>query len=246
MTRLEISAACAALALSASGPVVAGEVSGNVAIVSNYYFRGLTQTGNDPGLQGAVTYAADSGFYIGTSAESISWLEDAADAYAPGRSASASLEWDGFAGFKGNFGDSPVTFDTGVVYYGYPADLPSGMRNPGTAEAFFGVGFGVMHAKLNYALTDFFATPAGDDSQGSTALEVGAAFALAPTWDASVTVGHQWLAGAPSDADWTWWSAGVSKGFAHGFSLGAMYVDSDLDAAPNEKGRFVFRAGKAF
>ena len=53
------------------------EVSGSVAVVSDYLFRGVTQTSEKPALQGGITWTHDSGFYVGGWGSSISWLSDA-------------------------------------------------------------------------------------------------------------------------------------------------------------------------
>ena len=63
-------------------------VTANVALVSNYLYRGISQTGGKPALQGGFDYAHASGFYAGVWGSSISWLSDAytasAMANAPG------------------------------------------------------------------------------------------------------------------------------------------------------------------
>lgn len=42
------------------------EVSGSITLTSDYLFRGVTQTDEQPALQGGVEWAHDSGFYVGT------------------------------------------------------------------------------------------------------------------------------------------------------------------------------------
>ena len=51
-------------------------LTGNVGIFSQYIFRGLTQTGRKPALQGGFDFAHESGFYLGTWASNISWLKE--------------------------------------------------------------------------------------------------------------------------------------------------------------------------
>src|SRR5690554_4324388 len=67
--------------LLSAGLMLAGnasaEVSGSVTVVSDYLFRGVTQTNENPALQGGVTWNHDSGFYAGAWGSSISWLSDA-------------------------------------------------------------------------------------------------------------------------------------------------------------------------
>src|SRR5207237_1081318 len=48
----------------------------NVGLFSEYIFRGISQTGGRPAVQGGFDYAHASGLYLGTWASNISWLED--------------------------------------------------------------------------------------------------------------------------------------------------------------------------
>jgi uncharacterized protein (TIGR02001 family) len=69
-------------------------LTANIGLFSEYIFRGISQTGGKPAVQGGFDYAHASGFYAGTWASNISWLEDF-QAY--NRS---SLEWDFYGGYK--------------------------------------------------------------------------------------------------------------------------------------------------
>ncbi|MDD3529832.1 MAG: TorF family putative porin, partial [Gallionellaceae bacterium] len=40
-------------------------ITGNLAFVSDYAFRGISQTDEDPAIQGGFDYAHASGFYLG-------------------------------------------------------------------------------------------------------------------------------------------------------------------------------------
>src|SRR5690606_32641568 len=65
--------------------------TGNFALVSDYRFRGISQTDRDPAIQGGFDYAHSSGFYIGNWNSSVT-----TDLYNGG----AGLEMDFYAGFK--------------------------------------------------------------------------------------------------------------------------------------------------
>src|SRR5450759_3397136 len=94
--------------------------TGNVGLVSQYVFRGLSQTNGDPALQGGADYSHASGFYAGTWLSNISWFTDqnantksapvslaspgSVVGYTPNQSNAASLEWDFYGGFKNSFG----------------------------------------------------------------------------------------------------------------------------------------------
>src|SRR5688572_17036529 len=63
-------------------------LSANVGLSSQYVFRGLTQTHQEPAIQGGFDYAHAGGFYAGTWLSNISWFSD----LVPGTS--SSFEWD--------------------------------------------------------------------------------------------------------------------------------------------------------
>ena len=115
-------------------------VSANVALTTDYRFRGVSLSGGDPALQGGFDVAHDSGFYVGTWASSID-----------GGAAYGDLELDIYAGWSGNLSDA-VSVDVGVLYYIYPTEdlgLDTDYIEPyasvgvnfGPAEATFGVAY---------------------------------------------------------------------------------------------------------
>ncbi len=86
------------------------EISGNVALVSDYRFRGVSFSDGDPALQGGIDIAHSSGVYIGTWASTIS-----------GGGPYGELELDVYGGWSGEVGDG-VTLDIGLLYYMYPTE----------------------------------------------------------------------------------------------------------------------------
>jgi len=83
-------------------------VTGSVALVTDYRFRGLSLSGGDFAVQGSVNVNHSSGFYAGAWASS---LEDS-PVY-------GSAELDVYAGWTGEIA-SGVTADVGLLYYVYP------------------------------------------------------------------------------------------------------------------------------
>jgi uncharacterized protein (TIGR02001 family) len=84
-------------------------VSGNVAIVTDYRFRGVSFSGNEFAVQGGIDLGWESGFYVGTWASSIQTL-----------TSNDEIELDLYAGYGGDLGSSGLTYDFGVVAYTYP------------------------------------------------------------------------------------------------------------------------------
>ena len=104
-----ITAPSAALAQDTeeAGPVT---VSANVALTSDYRFRGVSLSNGDPAIQGGIDVGHDSGFYVGTWASSIA----GGDAY-------GELELDLYGGWSGDVAEG-VTVDVGLLYYLYPSE----------------------------------------------------------------------------------------------------------------------------
>ena len=104
----------AALPISDDASKVEGEsgfeFSGNVALVSDYRFRGVSFSDGDIALQGGIDLAHSSGLYVGTWASSIS-----------GGSVYGELELDVYGGWSGDLAEG-VTFDIGLLYYIYPTE----------------------------------------------------------------------------------------------------------------------------
>lgn len=86
-----------------SAPVT---VSGDIGIVSDYRFRGVSLSNNDFAVQGGVTVSTQPGFYASA------WASNIADY------GGAKAEIDLTAGWSGPVG--PLTADVNVVGYFYP------------------------------------------------------------------------------------------------------------------------------
>lgn len=196
----------------------AADVSGNLTVTSDYLFRGITQTNEKPALQGTIEYAADGGLYIGGFGSSISWLSDS------NPDISSQVEFDLYGGYRGTFGDSGLAYDVGAIYYDYPGDFPSGFNSADTTEVYAGLSYGLFSAKYYYAVSDLFGIP---DSDGSSALELGANWEFVPGWTLNSAAGKQWVENLDS-ADYAYWRVGVTKAFESGFSIAAAYNDEDL------------------
>lgn len=82
-------------------------VSGSVALVSDYRFRGFSQTSQNAAIQGGITVTHESGFYVGTWGSSISFA--------------GNVEVDYFAGYSTSLTEG-LGIDVGVTYYVYPKD----------------------------------------------------------------------------------------------------------------------------
>lgn len=87
-------------------------VSGNVGLVSDYRFRGVSLSGGDVALQGGITVTHETGFYAGGWASSI---DDA------GTDIYGDVELDLFGGWSGSIAEG-IGLDVGLLYYAYPSN----------------------------------------------------------------------------------------------------------------------------
>lgn len=80
-------------------------ISGGAAIVSDYRFRGLSQTSEEAAVQGYATVSHESGFYAGFWGSNVDFL--------------GNSEIDAIVGYSTEVA-SGITVDGGVTYYIYP------------------------------------------------------------------------------------------------------------------------------
>ena len=204
----------------AADAVAEHTVTSNVALVSNYLYRGISQTGAGAAIQGGFDYAHVSGLYAGAWGSSISWLGDA------GVATTAGLELDTYAGYKGAVSD--VSYDVGFLRYNYPGTYAVGAVKADTDEIYGAATYSIVTAKVSYALGDLFGLA---KAKGSTYFELNAAY---PVADTGVTVsGHYGvqtykgasadaLKAAASDPTYSDYKLSVAKDFS-GYALGLAY-----------------------
>ena len=208
--KLAICAATASLALG--GTAFAQDVSFNIGVASDYAFRGVSQTDESVQVFGGVDFS-QSVFYAGAWVSNVDF-GDGTDA-----------EFDLYAGVKPVAG--PVTFDLGLIYYGY-INEPSGADwAPWEAKAAASVPAGpfTLGAAAYYS-PDY--TGVGTDD--SLYLEANAAVSPADKWTVTAAYGNQSVDTPLGDYDYNTWNLGVGYAFTDKVSGDLRYHDSDIDA----------------
>lgn len=89
-------------------------IAGGVVAISDYRFRGTTQTNGDGAIQGTVNINTRYGFYIGTWASTID-----GSGKTPALTGYGDAEVDLYGGYTKTF--SGLTVDGGLLYYYYPS-----------------------------------------------------------------------------------------------------------------------------
>jgi len=90
------------------------EISGNVALTSDYRFRGISQSDESAAIQGGFDVEFSPGFYLGVWGSSVDF--DSNEDY------DGSLELDYYGGWSSAIGDTDFGIDVGYIYYDYPGD----------------------------------------------------------------------------------------------------------------------------
>jgi uncharacterized protein (TIGR02001 family) len=232
-------AALAAVSL-ASLPAAAASphsFSGKGALYSEYEYRGIAQTSEDPALQLTLDYAHASGFYIGTFLSNVKWLEDTGDSFNipnDGR-----VEWDIYGGYKWGFAPG-WTADLGVLRYEYPSSgsFEPFLGSPETTELYAGVSYGSATLKYSYATTQIFGVP---DSEGSDYLELAVGHpVMSNKLTLNAVLGHQRYRGSQrvfgrkfdnGNFDYTVWKLGATYDFGSGITAGAYYKGTNAEPA---------------
>lgn len=83
-------------------------LSGTLAFVSNYVFRGMSQTRNLPAVQGGLTYNTPINFYANLWGSNVSYI-----------GTPASVELDTIVGYRNTYGDD-FAYDLNLARYNYP------------------------------------------------------------------------------------------------------------------------------
>jgi len=211
-----------ASAIAAMAPVVQAQESSlsyNVGVVSDYRYRGISQTRLQPALQGGIDYADKSGFYVGAWGSTIKWIKDTAGVTA------GSTELDLYGGYKASVGD--VAYDVGFLRYEYAGNKYKEVTgvNANTNEVYGAMTYGLFTAKYSHAISDLFGNP---NSKNSYYLDLSANFDLGDGYTLTPHVGRQFIKNAPTYT-YNDYSVTLTKDLGNGLSGSLTLVDTNND-----------------
>lgn len=194
------------------------ELSGNVALVTDYRFRGVSVTDGDIALQGGLDAALPSGFYVGTWASSIG-----------GGTPLGELELDLYGGWSGDI--SGFTLDAGLLYYVYPTgNVPGASTDYFEPYASVGTTLGPVGATLGVAYAWDQNAIGGENLYIYTDFETAVPntpFSLtAHLGYADGVQSPDVLAGGTDDTGFDW-GVGASYAVTDALSIGVNYVDTE-------------------
>jgi uncharacterized protein (TIGR02001 family) len=213
----------------------ASPVTGNVAVTSDYVFRGLTQSWGNPAIQGGADYANPNGFSAGFWGSSIS------ERTYPG----GAMESDLYASY-GTAINSDWSWRVGLYSYLYDganldhAGLAS--RSLNTGEANVALTWKQFTLKYNRSLTDYFGVDTEQgyrgDSKGSSYLQLDVAIPFNDVWSMALHAAHTRyttrlvtpLANGASDPSYSDLGVTLKYQFASHWSLSGSVTHATNDA----------------
>jgi uncharacterized protein (TIGR02001 family) len=227
-----------------------GMITGNVTLTSDYRYRGISQTRNDPAIQGALTYEvpiAQTGVsaYVGFWGSNVNFIGNAGD---------ASMELDIIAGLRTKFLNDKLSIDLGYIRYEYPGSNPSVNFAFNEFGLVVGYDFDILAVTGEVRYSPDFFGGTGDAWYKRAALTVPVPFTIHEKISMKVvaSIGHQSVQNNALFAlpDYTDYSIGVVV-TAWGVDLGVSYIDTDISKGRCGgqnicSGRAVFSLGKSF
>ncbi|WP_420471633.1 TorF family putative porin [Brevundimonas sp. FT23042] len=201
-------AAAALIATAAASAASAQDVSFNAAVTSDYVFRGVSQTDEEPAIQLGVDVGFESGFYVGAWASNVDFGDD------------TDAEVDIYGGYRTEAGG--FAFDFGVVGYLYVNDPSGSDYSFFEAKAAVSRAFGpVTLGGALYYSPDFFGA---DDN--ATYVEANIGYTPMDKLTISGAVGYQYL--DVSD-DYAAWNLGAAYSITESIVIDARYHGTDVD-----------------
>ena len=202
--------------VSQAQEIAGGDLSANIGAVSNYLFRGVTQTDDGAAIQGGIDWKHGSGFYLGTWASNVDFGDDS----------DASAEVDLYGGYDFTVGD----FDLGVntIYYYYPDESDLDYWEVGGSGGWRWVSAGIQYTVYGEADEGAF-------QDGDIYFYAGLDFEPLENWGLGFKLGYYDF--DDSDADsYTHWGASVSRsaGDFGTFSISYEATNSDSGDSPSD------------
>jgi uncharacterized protein (TIGR02001 family) len=235
-------AAAAAFALStpvAAQVPVAGtglSVGGEAQLMSDYRFRGVSRSDEDPAAQANVTLSHASGFYVGVRATTLSGLDNFRLRDPQVRDL-GDVEADLYAGYSADLGGG-LTLDGGLIYYVFTGD-------EGQAD------YAEPYASLSYMLGPVEATAGakyapsqrgtGDEDMLYMFGELEAGIPFTPVTLRAHAGRQDW----GRYGDYSDWSVGGSYALGPA-ELGLRYVDTSLPSVRGQDAGVVLSLGLGF
>lgn len=231
-TLLSLSIAAAAVSVPAQAADIGNglDLSGNMALASEYVWRGNTQTDGKPTIQGGLDLVHESGFYVGTWAANVN--SDTTSSYT--NYGGSEMEVDLYVGYATEL--AGVGLDVGYLSYNYPGSSPASdfeeiyagvSKSLGSVDLGFTYYWGQDEFASGSNVEDYWEISAGTELAG-----LGLGF----TYGEYDNLGDNYSLGVSKELLSEKWPVEVSL----------MYYDYDSDSGTADEDGFVFAVAKSF
>ena len=206
--KIALAAAAATVALSGAAMAEDLKLSYNVGIASDYVFRGVSNTQEDPQIFGGVDASYGMG-YFGVWASNVDFGTD-----------NPSAEIDLYAGVKPAIGDT--TIDLGVIYYGYVDDKGATPGQYSYLELKAAASRAVGPATVG--LSVYYSPEFPFETGNALYYEVNGSIPVMEKLSLSAALGHQEIESA---GDYATWNIGATYAVTDKLAADLRYSDTD-------------------
>ncbi len=210
--------------------------SASVALTTDYIWRGVSQTNNEPAIQGSFDIAHESGAYIGVWASSYEFKNQ------------SSMELDLYAGFsrETNFGGTlpfALTYDMGILHYEYTSASDANFT-----ELYFGSAISPVE-NLNVSAYYYYGLKI-DTPRAGEYTDMSVDYTLPESLGSIILLGHAGYYNQKDTAslgdDYWDWKAGIARDFG-AFNAEVAYTETDQSSDSNiQDGRAVATLSTTF
>lgn len=228
LAALALIAGTAAMA-QAAAPAPDYTLSYNIGAVSDYRFRGITQTNYGGAIQGGVDFAHKSGLYLGAWASNVSWVKQVNGA------TKGDLEVDLYGGYKAEIMPG-LSYDVGMITYQYPGNdsgsangaFAAGQYSKADTSEFYGaLTYQMFTLKYSQSMGNFLGN---NNSNASRYLDLTANFDLGNGYTLTPHVGRQTIPNVVANAaDYNDYALTLAKDFGNGITGTVAYYATNAD-----------------
>jgi len=186
--------------------------SGNATLVSDYRFRGLSFSDQDPAIQGSFNVNHSSGFYVGTWASSIENFQG------------SELELDIYGGYTNTV--DGLTYNVGLYAYTFPG--ATGATD--YLEAFGSLGGNVGPVGWTVGSNYTFSNDATGNNDNIYAYLYTSTPIKDTKFSFNANIGYEDGAFGNNKVDWL---VGLTYNFNNTYSLGLSYIDTANSGSAN-------------
>lgn len=188
------------------------DISVTLTAATEYVWRGVSQSNQNPAIFGAVNASFGNGFYAGVGAENVDF----------GAGVPIDTEYDMWAGWGGKLSDLDVGFT--AIRYGY-VNAPSG-SDLDTYD--FKGAVGRSFDKVNLGVNVFYTPDYFGVEEPAVYYEAVAGYKFNDKWSVDGNLAKQTISN--SNADYATWSIGTSYAVTDNVTLDLRYLDTDVSS----------------